>query len=328
MSCTTVNPTFAATLFLLTYNQQETVEAAALSCLNQTCEPIEIIFSDDCSSDGTLAKLHNIAAQYQGQHHLRVRQNFENLGIARHYNQAVCEASAELIVVAAGDDISAPHRVSRILEYWRASQGQLALIASYAMGIDNNGKTSKLIQTGHLEKWRNAQAWCKKRPYVIGATFAFHKKIFSVFGPLSEGVDYEDQVLSFRAASMGGGVTIQEPLVQYRQGGLSSSQSAGHEALLSQAQNKYRRQLAVYTQITEDLAAIDQLHLSHGKIASYIKKSKTALALIDQAKQRRSAADLMGFLIRNPDCPGMAWSMIKLLWVKYPRVAYALKQKI
>lgn len=212
------NTRYSATLFLLTYNQQKTVEAAAMSCLNQACEPIEIVFSDDCSSDGTLAKLHSMAAQYQGPHHVRVRQNPNNLGIADHYNQAVSEASAELIVVAAGDDQSAPNRVARVLEAWRASHGRLNLIASYATSIDRHGKDLGLIQTGHLEKWPDAKTWCKKRPYVIGATFAFHKKLFTVFGPLDNGVDYEDQVLSFRAATLGGGLTIPEPLVQYRQG--------------------------------------------------------------------------------------------------------------
>ena len=327
MSQAANNPPFAATVFLLTYTQQDTVEVAAMSCLNQACEPIEIIFSDDCSSDDTLAKLQSIAAQYQGPHSVRVRQNPHNLGIAQHYNQAVNEASAELIVVAAGDDLSTPNRVARVLDAWRASQGQVNLIASYATSIDSQGHTLGLIKTGHLEKWPTAQTWCKKRPYVIGATFAFHKKLFTLFGPLAKGVDYEDQVLSLRAAALGGGLTLAEPLVQYRQGGLSSRQRAGQEALLTQAKNKYQRQLAVYTQITQDLATIGQGHLSQGKIAGYIKKSKTALALMQQAPQR-SLVELVEFALRNPDSPGMGWSLLKLLWTKYPSIAYALKQKI
>ena len=317
----------SATLFLLTYNQQDTVEVAAMSCLNQVCEPIEIVFSDDCSSDDTLGKLRSLAAQYRGPHHVRVRQNPSNLGIAQHYNQAVSEASAELIVVAAGDDLSAPNRVARVLDAWRASRGRVNLIASYATSIDSQGKALSLIKTGHLEQWPNAKTWCKKRPYVIGATFTFHKKLFEVFGPLAKGVDYEDQVLSLRAAALGGGLTLTEPLVSYRQGGLSSRQRAGHQALLTQAQNKYQRQLAVYTQITRDLTTIDQAYLGQGKIAQYIKKSKTALALIQQAPQR-SASNLVWFVLSNPDSPGVGWSLLKLLWAKYPRIAYTLKQKI
>jgi len=323
----TQTPALPATLFLFAYNQADTIMEAAMSCLGQVCDPIEIVFSDDASTDHTFAKLVQIADQYTGPHTVSVRRNAKNLGIAGHYNQAVACAQSDLIVVAAGDDLSEPHRVASVLDAWRASQGRLNLIASYATSIDSHGKALGLIQTGHLEQWPDAQTWCKKRPYVIGATFAFDKKLFTVFGPLAKGVDYEDQVLSLRAAALGGGLTLPEPLVQYRQGGLSSRQRVGHKDLLTQAQNKYQRQLAVYTQITKDMATIGQSHLSQGKIAGYIKKSKTALALMQQAPQR-STADLVGFALRNPDSPGVGWSMLKLLWAKYPRIAYALKQKI
>lgn len=320
------NTRYSATLFLLTYNQQNTVEAAAMSCLNQACEPIEIVFSDDCSSDGTLAKLHSIAAQYQGPHHVRVRQNPNNLGIADHYNKAVSEASAELIVVAAGDDLSAPNRVARVLEAWRASHGRLNLIASYATSIDRHGKDLGLIQTGHLEKWPDAKTWCKKRPYVIGATFAFHKKLFTVFGPLDNGVDYEDQVLSFRAATLGGGLTIPEPLMQYRQGGLSSRSVPNSDELVTQAHSKYRRQLAVYTQITKDLGTIGQSHLSTTKIASYIEKSNVVLELIK--KTPPSLSDLLRITVKYKKSPGVLWILMRFFYIKYPRMTIFLGKKI
>jgi glycosyltransferase involved in cell wall biosynthesis len=320
------NTPCSATLFLLTYNQQDTVEAAAMCCLNQACEPIEIVFSDDCSSDGTLAKLSNIAAKYQGPHHVRVRQNSHNLGIAGHYNQAVSEASAELIVVAAGDDLSAPNRVARVLDAWRASHGRLNLIASYATSIDLHGKDLGLIRTGHLEKWPDAQTWCKKRPYVIGATFAFHKKLFTVFGPLAKGVDYEDQVLSLRAAALGGGLTIPEPLVQYRQGGLSSRSVPNPDDLLTQASNKYRRQLAVYKQITIDLHTSGQSHLSTTKIASYIQKSNAVLEIIN-----RTPISILGMLkiaINYRNSPGIFWTLMRSIYIKYPRLTIFLGRKI
>jgi hypothetical protein len=168
--------------------------------------------------------------------------------------------------------------------------------------------------------------WCKKRPAVIGATFAFHKRLFDTFGPLANGVDYEDQVLSLRAAALGGGLTLQAPLVRYRQGGLSAKAQRDPRSLLAHAKNKYQRQLAVYTQITQDLNTASQPHLAEGKIAKYLQKSKTALALIARASD--GTPSLLMFVLRNPESPGIAWSLLKMLWVKYPRIAVALKQKI
>ncbi|UFS55907.1 glycosyltransferase [Comamonadaceae bacterium M7527] len=316
----------SATLFLLTYNQQDTVEAAAMSCLNQVCEPIEIVFSDDCSSDATLDKLRSLAAKYRGPHHVRVRQNSSNLGIAQHYNQVVSEASAELIVVAAGDDLSAPNRVARVLDAWRASQGRVNLIASYATSIDSQGNALSLIKTGHLEKWPNAQTWCKKRPYVIGATFAFHKKLFTVFGPLASGVDYEDQVLSFRAAALGGGLTLSEPLVQYRQGGVSSRSAPNPHALLAHSHSKYSRQLAVYTQITKDLHTMGQANLTAGKIDAYVQKSNVVIALINLSPPSIQGA--LKIAIKHIKSPGILWTLIRFIYIKYPQLTIFLGRKI
>lgn len=318
---------FPATLFLFAYNQANTIVEAAMSCLGQVCEPIEIVLSDDCSTDNTFDQLCQLADKYEGLHTVSVRRNETNLGIARHYNQAVAYAQSDLIIVAAGDDLSEPHRVQSVLQAWRESHGQLNLIASYATSIDKSGHALGLIQIGHLEQWPDAQTWCKKRPYVIGATFAFHKRLFKEFGPLASGVDYEDQVLSLRAAALGGGRTIPKPLIQYRQGGLSASAQGDPKSLLIHASNKYRRQLAVYTQITQDLHTAGKPHLCQGKIAKYIQKSKTALALIARAPHNSTTSMLL-FALSNPDRPGVIWSLLKLLWIKCPRIAIAFKQKI
>ena len=55
-----------ASLLLLAYNQERYVEEAARSCLAQECEPLEIVFSDDASSDRTHEILTAIAADYRG----------------------------------------------------------------------------------------------------------------------------------------------------------------------------------------------------------------------------------------------------------------------
>jgi glycosyltransferase involved in cell wall biosynthesis len=320
-------PSIPATLFLFAYNQADTIVEAAMSCLGQVCEPIEIVFSDDASTDQTFDKLCQVAQEYKGPHQVSVRRNETNLGIAGHYNQAVACAQSDLIVVAAGDDLSEPQRVQSFLDAWRISDGTLNLMASYATDMSKTGESLGLIQTGQLERWRDAATWCKKRPYVIGATFAFHKRLFTQFGPLAKGVDYEDQVLSLRAAALGGGKTIPTPLIKYRQGGLSARAQRDPQSLLVHASNKYRRQLAVYTQITQDLQTVGEPHLAQGKIAQYLQKSKTALALMERAPHN-SAASLLAFVMRNPDSPGLVWSLLKLLWIKCPRIAIAFKQKI
>ncbi len=319
-------PAFPATLFLFAYNQADTIVEAAMSCLGQVCEPIEIVFSDDCSTDDTFVKLCQVAQEYKGPHQVSVRRNETNLGIAGHYNQAVACAQSDLIIVAAGDDLSEPRRVKALLDAWRISDGTLNLMASYATDLSKVGESLGLIQTGHLERWPNAATWCKKRPYVIGATFAFHKRLFTQFGPLAKGVDYEDQVLSLRAAVLGGGKTIQAPLIKYRRGGLSASAQRDPQSHLAHATNKYRRQLAVYKQITQDLHTAGQSHLAQGKIAQYIHKSVFALHLMDEPNITFKKA--VALIAQHAKSVGIFWLLTRYLFIKHPRLTSLLGRKI
>jgi hypothetical protein len=114
--------------------------------------------------------------------------------------------------------------------------------------------------------------------------------------------------------------------VQYRQGGLSSRSATNPDALLAHANNKYRRQLAVYTQITKDLYTIGQSHLSTKKIACYIKKSKVVLELIN--KQPVSILVMLKIAINYRKSPGVFWTLMRALYIKYPRVTIFLGIKI
>ena len=105
-------PSPRACVLLLAYNQQETIESAIDSVLGQRCEPIEIVLSDDASSDRSFELMQAAAERYRGPHRVRVRvATTTNLGIGQHYNRLVRETRAPLLVTAAGDDISTPDRV-------------------------------------------------------------------------------------------------------------------------------------------------------------------------------------------------------------------------
>ena len=127
------------TLILLAYNQQATARAAAESCLAQQCEPMEVVLSDDASTDATFAELQAAADAYRGSHQVRVRRSPVNLGIGAHYNALLRETSGELLVTAAGDDISLPQRVQRLAAAWDATGQRADLIASHFTDMDADG---------------------------------------------------------------------------------------------------------------------------------------------------------------------------------------------
>lgn len=303
-----------ATILFLAYNQQDFVAEAARSCLAQQGEPLEIIFSDDYSTDGTYAILQEVVRNYTGPHQVQVRKNSQNLGIADHYNTLVKLAQGELLITAAGDDISYPHRAQTLVSAWQASSCKLDLLASHAQSITHSGQsTGQQVQVDQLSRWRSAADWCAKRPYVVGATHAFTKRIWTKFGDIAPDIPYEDQVVTLRALCMGGGLTIEEPLLSYRAGGVSSKGEAqGASQRRANIERRYTRQRAVFEQVRKDLAQSGQTNLWAGKVKKYWLRANAALQLLRWQQTQDKLT--LGELLRMVGQCGMLWTLRQIFY--------------
>jgi glycosyltransferase involved in cell wall biosynthesis len=262
-----------ATLLLLTFNQESFAREAALSCLAQDCEPIEIIFSDDASSDQTFQVLQEIAQSYTGPHRLKVRRNETNAGIGEHYNQLIDLAGGSLLVTAAGDDVSEVSRVRKVLAAWDQANQVPDLISADLVSIGESGETLRRIMVDDLSDWQSPEQWLKKRPYVVGAGHAFTKRLHQRFGPFLKHLSYEDQVMALRASCLGGGLTIREPLVKYRAGGLSGREKSfeNGEAYRRYLLKRHSSHLGLYEQVQADL-------MMFGTPESFPRKMRARLA--------------------------------------------------
>ena len=211
---------------LLTYNQQDSIAEAMRAALAQDCYPIEVLVSDDCSTDHTFEIMREVARNYDGQHKLVLNRNSQNLGINRHINQAINMSSGEVIIAASGDDISLPHRVARIMTAFEDEN--VMLVHSRAIVEDEQGNPAKhpyAKRAAFFKTTRVADVATAKALY-LGATAAWHKALFRKYGPVPETPVYEDFILGFRAALEGGVRLIDEPLIRYRIGGGISTSKA------------------------------------------------------------------------------------------------------
>lgn len=209
---------------LLTYNHQQTVRAAVCSALAQDVSDLEIVISDDHSSDGTFEEIQAAVAGYDGPHRIIVNRNQENLGLAGNLAMAHQLSSGNVLIAAAGDDLSYPQRSRHILKAF--SSGDPLLVCSYVKAIGPEGEPvpgdfhSALFYRG----WSVAKAARSKSLY-IGATGAWHRSLYERYGPMDPAA-YEDLVLGFRAALENRIVVLEEELIQYRLGtGLTTSDS-------------------------------------------------------------------------------------------------------
>ena len=104
------------TFAIFAYNQEKFIREAVEGAFAQTYEPLEIILSDDCSSDRTYEIMQEMIAAYEGPHELRLRQSEVNNGTLAHFFNVVSESQGSHLVVAAGDDISYPERTLKSIE--------------------------------------------------------------------------------------------------------------------------------------------------------------------------------------------------------------------
>jgi Glycosyltransferases involved in cell wall biogenesis len=246
----------SVTLILFSYNQSEFVSQAAISCFEQDyAGPLEILLSDDFSTDNTFDILKNLAENYAGPHRVRLRRNSVNYGIGGHYNVAIAEANGDLIFTAAGDDISLSSRVRIIVDVWLANGCRADLITSDLRQIDEKGALDKFISVSDLGRWKNPAQWIRKRPYVIGAAHAFTARLHREFGNFLPELVYEDQVMAMRATMVGGGLKVDQVLVLYRQGGISQTKGSVRSAkdYLHWMRQNFNRQAVQYRQIKIDL---------------------------------------------------------------------------
>lgn len=98
---------------LCTYNGERHLRQQLESLCAQTHSPIEIIAVDDCSSDGTLAILHEFAKRDP---RLRVVVNPANLGFRRNFEFALSLCAGEYIAPCDQDDIWMPDKLSSLLD--------------------------------------------------------------------------------------------------------------------------------------------------------------------------------------------------------------------
>lgn len=208
-------------VLLISFNQEKIIVDAVRSVLAQTYTPLEIIISDDASSDGTFAAIEAATRGYNGPHQLITRRNTANEGISAHLSRLAAMARGELLFVAAGDDMSVPTRCERVVDYWLAHERKPDLIATDLADMDEAGNVYELMAPTELDAYRSLDDWLTNNPWLIGAAHAWSRRLFERFGPMMAGSAAEDQIMTFRAIVSGGALSLREPLVRYRRGGLS-----------------------------------------------------------------------------------------------------------
>lgn len=130
-----MNPLMTFAIF--SYNQECFIADAVKSALAQDYSPLQVIISDDCSSDNTFSVIERVVSEYCGPHEVLINKTDENSCTLNHFFEVLDLTKGEILVVAAGDDISKPDRVSSIVSV-RLSSESVAFFSNYDL-INSKG---------------------------------------------------------------------------------------------------------------------------------------------------------------------------------------------
>jgi len=194
-----------------TYNGEAFLQEQLESILNQTYTNLEIIISDDCSTDNTV----EIIQEYKNKDkRITFHQNEKNIGFVKNFEKAISLCNGEFIALSDQDDIWKRNKIEIYLNEIQKN----VLIYSNAILIDKYSKENG------KELFSDVDKLCKGKVnnsflldnVASGNTMMFKKELVKYILPIPSKITYHDFWISFVASTYGTINYTEEPMTYYR----------------------------------------------------------------------------------------------------------------
>ncbi len=111
------NSTLSVDFQIITYNQEDYIEEAIMSVVNQDYENLRVIVADDCSTDRTSDIIRRLAREYPDKVIPVIAET--NQGITKNSNLGLHKCTADLWAWMGGDDILLPGKIKKQVDWFR-----------------------------------------------------------------------------------------------------------------------------------------------------------------------------------------------------------------
>jgi glycosyltransferase involved in cell wall biosynthesis len=200
---------------MATWNGERFLREQLESIYAQSWDPIEVVVSDDASTDGTMA----ILEEYSESRGLRYSRNEQQLGLVRNFERAIEMCKGEFIALSDQDDLWKPMKVERLI----AGIGGATLAYCGVQevleldGVQHDDRTlDRILQFerahggGHPTRHLLAENW------VVSHTLLFRRDLVAKALPIPPSQRYHDGWLALLASKMDGLAFVDERLQAYR----------------------------------------------------------------------------------------------------------------
>lgn len=280
------------TCIFTAYNRKEFIRQSFFSILHQDYEgKLQIIASDDGSTDGTFEILQAMMQAYEGPHEVLVIQTPRNGRLAANVNYALRHAKYDWIVRHDDDDVASPYKC-KILGWAIARQTPSLFILSEARATSVQEETASFptVDLNHLSLERSPGMYgsCSDRDGEVLEAKCFSKKLWEQFGDLPDCAYYIDDLTFFLRARIQHETAIvrgyQTAILNYH-----DSNSSGPKNGLKTLQNIKSREAFIDQYYTVSLPAFIALEQ---EIKMFIENAEDSRSHLDQ----HAATPILNFI--------------------------------
>jgi glycosyltransferase involved in cell wall biosynthesis len=218
-------------LCLFSYNQEKFIKEAIEGALKQTYSPLEIIISDDCSTDFTFEIIKEVVKNYSGPHKIILNRNEKNLGLVEHVNNILYKISkGEYVAMAAGDDISHHERIEKSIHFILMQKEEIMALSTSRFVIDENSElAANQREDTDMDKIYDFKYYISDYyRHVNGLSRILNRKLIDSFPALKSDCQTEDTTFLLRAFILGNVAILKEKLIKQR---IHGSNLSSHENL-------------------------------------------------------------------------------------------------
>jgi glycosyltransferase involved in cell wall biosynthesis len=211
-----MNETPLVSLVILAYNQENFISEAINGALSQTYDNLEIIVSDDYSTDNTYEIARQTIEKYNGDKKIYLYRNEKNIGLVPHVNKIFSQyVNGEYIALAGGDDISLPERIEKTVALFK--NDSVYAVSGQCYVINEKGNVIGNSEQNGISYCEINDEYIKNLSFMTsGAGLAIKKCVLDKFGELELKTPTEDSTLRFRSLLLGKLAVSDHYFIKYR----------------------------------------------------------------------------------------------------------------
>ncbi|MER5563772.1 glycosyltransferase family 2 protein [Streptomyces sp. NPDC002506] len=221
------------------YNSAATLGAAVRSVLTQTHSDVELLVTDDQSSDNSMDLLRAFAATDE---RVRPQSAPERGGAARARNLAIERARGDYVAFLDSDDLWLPEKTEKQLAFAAQATAPLTFTSYFKMDADYDGESTDWVPNGRVIRARARVDYrvMLRRDY-IGALTAMYDRAVLGTRLMPEMLKRQDYALWLSILRHGADARgLAEPLAVYR-AGQAGSLSSNKLSLVKYNWSLYRK---------------------------------------------------------------------------------------